>query len=259
MANTSKVKDLLGKENYDSIIFEAKDGSFTEQKLTELARLLGSPESGPNIVYGYHQRRMESNRNRESYSSEVQSILSDWWNQQGYKMDQCEAVRLLRKTLKEIDLKPLASNLVTSEESTMIVIDEQPTGTTPRSRSRKASRSRSSGRSKSRSTSRWRHAIGRSCYSVISRFCHLCVMTLVRSCGATFIIGTEKFQKLPRARKLILLSVVFVVFLYIYHCCGLGHSIAPSGTRSFLNWCALYFKHRSATDNKLWVGWCISR
>ena len=99
MAYISKVIDLLGKQNYDNIIFEAKAGSFTEQKLTELARILGSHESEPNTVYGNHQRRMENSRNREPHW-EIQSIFSDWWNQQGYERDQLEAVRLLQKTFK---------------------------------------------------------------------------------------------------------------------------------------------------------------
>ena len=231
MTYVREVSNLLGEENYSKIIRDAKSGNFTEQKLTDLAQLLGRHESEPNRVYGNHQRRMETYRNRESHS-EVQSILSDWWCQQGYGMDQSEAVGLLQKSLKEIDLKPLASNLVTPNDSTMIVINEQPTRTRTWSRSRKASRTRSNSRTRSRPTSRWRNNIGRSC-TVVSGLCRCCAMLLVSSSSATFRFCSEKFQTLSKAQKLILLSVVSVT-LYIYHLCGLAHSIAPSGTRFLL-------------------------
>ena len=70
---------------------------------------------------------------------------------------------------------------------------------------------------------------------MVSGLCRLCAMLLVSSSSATFRICSEKFQTLSKAQKLILVLVVSVT-LYISHLCGLGHSMAPSGTMFFLSY-----------------------
>ena len=48
MSNITEVSNLLGKENYRNIIWDAKSGKFTEQKLSDLAQHLGRHETDKN-------------------------------------------------------------------------------------------------------------------------------------------------------------------------------------------------------------------
>ena len=146
---------------------------------------------------------MESNKIRESHS-DVQNILSDWWGQQGCKINHICAVRMLQDTWKEIDLKPLASKLVISKQ--------------PTSRHSYKTRSRTRSRSRSGSRSRWKlnfHAL--------------------KHTPTRVEVQTRKCVVWAKTHKLILLLLVLIIsFLYLV--CDLGHSIATSGNIFFLTY-----------------------
>ena len=201
----------MGKRNIEKVMWEAKSGRFSAQKQSDLAEHMGRHDSEPNMVYGKHKGRMENNQNTEAYS-EIQSILCDWYSQQGCEMSQELAVRSLQQALKEIDMKPLASSLAVSGQVVVSL---------PANSRTVASRSRS--RERLGDTRSQQH---RFMYLAV-RFASIVCSKLVKVSRILYHFCTW-FKKNKRAFLFILPPLV-TIGIYIQFACNIGHTIATTG------------------------------
>ena len=106
MAYFQKVRQIIGPENVESIFEHVNYGSIDDQMMLDFAHKLG-PKIGGN-----HKRRVEGER-LPSDQAEMRRILSDWYSEELYKMNQAEAVLALAKIFGHSDIKsfPLAHKL----------------------------------------------------------------------------------------------------------------------------------------------------
>ena len=202
----------MGKENIEKVMWEAKSGRFSAQKQSDLAEHMGRHDSEPNMVYGKHKRRMENNQNTEAYS-EIQSILCDWYSQQGCEMSQELAVRSLQQALKEIDMKPLASSLVVSGQ---VVVTNSKTGSRSRSRSRS--------RERLGDTRSQQHRLIYQAVVLVSIVCSKLITVsriLYQKCCTCFMNNKRAF--------LLILPPLVTIGIYIHFACNMGHTVAATG------------------------------
>ena len=204
-------------------MWEAKSGRFSAHKQSDLAEHMGRHDSEPNMVYGKHKRRMENNQNTEAYS-EIQSILCDWYSQQGFEMSQELAVRSLQQALKEIDMKALASSLVVSGQ---VVVTNSKTG---------SSRSRSRSRERLGDTRSQQHRLIYQAMALASIVCSK-LITVSRILYQKFCIC---FMNNKRAFLLILPPLV-TIGIYIHFTCNMGHTVAATGIYVSFICTSLYF------------------
>ena len=245
MAYLREVCELLGKENFEKVMWEAKSGRFSTQKQSDLAEHMGRHDSEPNMVFGKHMRRIENNKNTEAYS-EIQSILCDWYSQQGFKMSQELAVRSLQQALKEIDMKPLASSLVVPGQ----VVVSLPAN----SRNGSRSRSRSRSRERLRDTKIRQHRFT----DLAAGFASIVCSKLVKVILILYHFCTW-FKKNKRAFLLILPPLV-TIGIYIHFACNMGDTVTTTGTSIFPLFTLFCIStHRTSPSNKHWVGRQASR
>ena len=212
MTYLREVCELLGKENIEKVMWEAKSGRFSAQKQSDLAEHMGRHDSEPNMVYGKHKRRMENNQNTEAYS-EIQSILCDWYSQQGCEMSQELAVRSLQQALKEIDMKPLASSLVVSGQ---VVVTNSKTGSRSRSRSRS--------RERLGDTRSQQHRLIYQAMALVSIVCSKLITVsriLYQKCCTCFMNNKRAF--------LLIFPPLVTIGIYIHFACNMGHTVTTTG------------------------------
>ena len=80
MSYIQEVKKILGEKNVEQILFSAKNGDISDQKVADMAQKLGvlsSNEERPNFIFGNHRQRMGRERYR-GIEAEVRDVLCDW-------------------------------------------------------------------------------------------------------------------------------------------------------------------------------------
>ena len=104
MGSDKGVREIIGPKNVDFILEEVDDGTIDSQKMWDFADKLGP------TIGGNHKRRVEK---RPSDQAEMRRILSDWYEEELYDMNQAEAVLVLADIFAHDDIKlfPLAHEL----------------------------------------------------------------------------------------------------------------------------------------------------
>ena len=227
-------------------MWEAKSGRFSAQKQSDLAEHMGRHDSEPNMVYGKHKRRMENNQNTEAYS-EIQSILCDWYNQQGCEMSQELAVRSFQQALKEIDMNPLASSLVVPGQVVVSLPANSKTGSRSRSRSRS--------RERQGDTRSQQHRLIYQAMALVSIVCSKLITVsriLYQKCCTCFMNNKRAF--------LLIVPPLVTIGIYIHFACNMGHTVTTTGTSIFPLFTLFCIStHRTSPSNKHWVGRQASR
>ena len=104
--NDYLVKEKLGQKAWEILIEKTKDGTITSQHMKDLSQFLDS------TVGGNHSRRVNDQK-KSCDDFEMREILSDWWDQKLYKLDQSEALNKISDILNspEVNLPSVASKL----------------------------------------------------------------------------------------------------------------------------------------------------
>merc|ERR1712226_698748 len=99
----SEARGKLGEEVWTLLLEQVVGGGIGVQTIEDIATALGRKVLGP------HLGRMELAGRRVNLEAEVRSVLSDWWNNEMYDMDQSEALEKLVVIFESasIDMKPL--------------------------------------------------------------------------------------------------------------------------------------------------------
>jgi hypothetical protein len=119
MANIYQVINKVGENNVDHILNYMRGGKMNDQNITDFSELLGRPPhpDEPNILFGGHTKRMETNNTRPR-DSQMRAILSDWWDEELFNdaMSSEEAVEKLARAFSHPDIgcKPLGNKLLPS-------------------------------------------------------------------------------------------------------------------------------------------------
>ena len=104
--NDYLVKERLGQKAWEILIEKTKDGTITSQHMKDLSQFLDS------TVGGNHSRRVNDQK-KSCDDFEMREILSDWWDQKLYKLDQRQALNKISDILNspEVNLPSVASKL----------------------------------------------------------------------------------------------------------------------------------------------------
>ena len=104
--NDYLVKERLGQKAWEILIEKTKDGTITSQHMKDLSQFLDS------TVGGNHSRRVNDQK-MLCDDFEMREILSDWWDQKLYELDQSEALNKISDILNspEVNLPSVASKL----------------------------------------------------------------------------------------------------------------------------------------------------
>ena len=106
MANDQRVRERIGPKNVDFILKEVDEGTIDGQMMFDFAYKLGQ------TIGGNHKRRVKVER-LPSDQAEMRRILSDWYTEELYDMNQADAVLALADIFAHDDIKlfPLAHEL----------------------------------------------------------------------------------------------------------------------------------------------------
>ena len=110
--NDNNVKKTLGEPAWDTLVARAADGSIDSQHMKDLSQQLH-----PNIG-GKHFRRVNDEKVKCD-DSELRHILSDWWDQELYKLNQEVALKKICEILRsqEVNLPSIAATLKPHSET----------------------------------------------------------------------------------------------------------------------------------------------
>ena len=95
MSYDREVEELLGEKVFRIILKYVAEAKIDGQKLKEFAKQLGP------AIFGKHKTRTEQRRN-SSNQPEMRNILSDWYNEELYDLDQVTAVSKLANALTSL-------------------------------------------------------------------------------------------------------------------------------------------------------------
>ena len=104
--NDNNVKKTLGEPAWDTLVAKAADGSIDSQHMKDLSQQLH-----PNVG-GKHLRRVNDEKVKCD-DSELRQILSDWWDQELYNLNQEVALKTICEILRsrEVNLPSIAATL----------------------------------------------------------------------------------------------------------------------------------------------------
>ena len=104
--NNKSVRERLGKEAWDILIEKSDDGTISDKHMKDISRELGER------IGGNHSRRVNE-RKAVCDGSEMREILSDWWEEELYKLHQTEALGKISDILRkpEVNLPSVAFKL----------------------------------------------------------------------------------------------------------------------------------------------------
>ena len=96
-----EVKERLGDETYNAILEYVIKGQISNQKLTDFAQQLGQSISGNQSRWG------------KCDEAAMREVLSDWWNESLFELEQHKALDMLEKIFdtRPVFLRPLAKQL----------------------------------------------------------------------------------------------------------------------------------------------------
>ena len=96
--NNKSVRERLGKEAWDILIEKSEDGTISDKHMKDISRELGER------IGGNHSRRVNE-RKAVCDGSEMREILSDWWEEELYKLHQTEALGKISDILSSLEVK----------------------------------------------------------------------------------------------------------------------------------------------------------
>ena len=105
--NDTSVRERLGNEAWDILIQKSDDGTISAQHMKDISRAFKHQKIGGN-----HSRRVTEQKVMCD-GFEMREILSDWWQEELYGLDQTEALGKLSAVLSnpEVNLPAIASKL----------------------------------------------------------------------------------------------------------------------------------------------------